>query len=145
MTDIVRSALDGLPIARRMRWGAGTVEFVRPVHWVAMLFGKDVVDAEVLGLRAGNLTYGHRFMSPRPIRLSSPSAYVTARETRRVLADIHARRESIRQGVAAAASRLQGVAVIDDALLDEVNALVEWPVARSGRFAARSSSCRAKC
>jgi len=106
MPDIVRTALDGLPIARRMRWGAGTVEFVRPVHWVAMLFGKDVVDAEVLGLRAGNLTYGHRFMSPKPIRLSSPSAYVTALERRgRVLADIHARRESIRQGVAAAASR----------------------------------------
>jgi glycyl-tRNA synthetase beta chain len=77
-------------------------------------------------------------MSSKPIRLSSPSAYVTALERRgRVLADIHARRESIRQGVAAAASRLHGVAVIDDALLDEVTALVEWPVALAGRFAAR--------
>src|SRR5262249_8340421 len=112
LPDIVRSALDGLPIARRMRWGAGAVEFVRPVHWVAMLFGKDVVEAEVLGVRTGNVTYGHRFMSPKAIKLSSPSSYVTALERRgRVLADIHARRESIRQGVAAAASRLQGVAV----------------------------------
>jgi len=138
LPDIVRSALDGLPIARRMRWGAGTVEFVRPVHWVAMLFGKDIVDAEVLGVRAGNLTYGHRFMAPKPIRLSSPAAYVKILERRgRVLADIHARRESVRQGVAAAASRLQGVAVIEDPLLDEVTALVEWPVPLAGRFASR--------
>jgi glycyl-tRNA synthetase beta chain len=132
---IVESALDALPIARRMRWGAGDAEFVRPVHWVAMLFGKDVVDAKVLGVPAGNVTYGHRFMAPKPIRLSSPAVYVSALERRgRVLADVHARREVVRQGVVAAASAAGGVAIIDAALLDEVTALVEWPVALTGRF-----------
>ena len=87
--------------------------------------------------RAG-MTYGHRFMAPKPIRLSSPGVYESALRGRgRVLADIHERRETVQQGVAAAASRVNGVAVIDAALLDEVTALVEWPVALAGRFAER--------
>jgi glycyl-tRNA synthetase beta chain len=135
---IVDSALDGLPIARRMRWGAGDAEFVRPVHWVVMLFGKHVLEATVLGVTAGNVTYGHRFMAPKPIRLSSPGVYVAALERRgRVLADIHARRETVRCGVRAAAEAAGGVAVIDAALLDEVTALVEWPVALTGHFERR--------
>jgi glycyl-tRNA synthetase beta chain len=131
---IVESALAALPIARRMRWGAGDAEFVRPVHWVVMLYGKDVVEATVLGVRAGNLTYGHRFMAPKPIRLTSPAVYVLALERRRVLADVRTRRETVRQGVVAAAAAAGGVAVIDPALLDEVTALVEWPVALTGHF-----------
>jgi glycyl-tRNA synthetase beta chain len=138
LPGIVQASLDGLPIARRMRWGAGTAEFVRPVHWIVMLFGKDVVDCELLGIRASNLTYGHRFMAPKAIKLATASAYVkTLHQRGRVLADIHARRESIRQGVAAAASRLGGSAVIGDDLLDEVTALVEWPVPLAGRFEPR--------
>jgi glycyl-tRNA synthetase beta chain len=135
---VVTAALDGLPIARRMRWGAGDAEFVRPVHWVTMLFGRDVVDADVLGVRAGNITYGHRFMAPKPIRLRSPASYVgTLRKRGRVLADFDERRESIRSGVNAAAAQAQGNAVNDPALLDEVTALVEWPVPLTGVFAAR--------
>jgi glycyl-tRNA synthetase beta chain len=138
LPGIVQRALDSLPIARRMRWGAGSAEFVRPVHWVVMLFGKDVIETEILGVQSGNLTYGHRFMAPKAIRLAAPSAYVSALRRRgRVLVDIHERRETIRQGVAAVASRLGGTAVIDDALLDEVTALVEWPVPLAGRFAER--------
>ncbi len=135
LPGIVQASLDALPIARRMRWGDGDAQFVRPVHWVLMLFGKDVVDAAVLGVAASNLTYGHRFMSPRGIRIASPAAYVKALHQRgKVLVDIHERREAIRQGVVATAQRLGGVAVIDDALLDEVTALVEWPVPLAGRF-----------
>ena len=135
---IVQAALDALPIARRMRWGAGEAQFVRPVHWVVMLFGREVVPCEVLGVPASNLTYGHRFMAPRALRLSSPSSYVKLLHRRgRVIVDIHERRETIRQGVIAAAARLGGEAVISDSLLDEVTALVEWPVPLAGRFDAR--------
>ena len=135
---IVQTALDALPIARRMRWGAGDAEFVRPVHWVVMLFGKDVIETQILGVAAARETYGHRFMAPKPIRLSSPGVYESALRGRgRVLADIRERRETVQQGVAAAASGVNGVAVIDAALLDEVTALVEWPVALAGRFAER--------
>jgi glycyl-tRNA synthetase beta chain len=135
LPGIVNASLDALPIAKRMRWGAGEAQFVRPVHWVVMLWGSDVVDAEILGQRAGNVTYGHRFMAPKAITIASPSAYPAALLKRgKVMADVNARREAIRAGVTAAAEKLQGVAVIDSALLDEVTGLVEWPVPLAGRF-----------
>ncbi|MDD2770042.1 MAG: glycine--tRNA ligase subunit beta, partial [Methylococcus sp.] len=138
LPGIVQASLDALPIAKRMRWGAGEAQFVRPVHWVVMLFGKDVVPAEVLGVKSSNVTYGHRFMAPRGLKISNPAAYVKTLHGRgKVLADIHERRETIRQGVAAAAQRIGGHAVIADALLDEVTALVEWPVPLAGRFDVR--------
>ncbi len=135
LPGIVQASLDALPIARRMRWGAGEAEFVRPVHWVLMIFGRDEVPCEVLGVPAGRVTYGHRFMAPKAIRIGSPASYVGALQKRgRVLADIDARRETIRRGVAALAAGLHGTAVIEDGLLDEVTALVEWPVPLAGRF-----------
>jgi glycyl-tRNA synthetase beta chain len=138
LPGIVQASLDALPIARRMRWGAGEAQFVRPVHWVVMLFGRDVVPCEILGVPSGNLSYGHRFMAPRPLRVASPAAYVSTLHKRgKVLADIHERRETIRQGVTAEATRLGGQAVISNALLDEVTALVEWPVPLAGRFDAQ--------
>jgi glycyl-tRNA synthetase beta chain len=138
LPHIVQGALDALPIARRMRWGTGDAEFVRPVHWVVMLFGKEVIETRILGVAAGQLTYGHRFMAPKPIRLSSPGVYESVLRARgRVLVDIHERRETVRQGVVAAASQVDGIAVIDTALLDEVTALVEWPVPLTGQFARR--------
>ena len=135
---IVQRALDGLPIARRMRWGAGEVEFVRPVHWVVMLHGGDVVDCDLLGLRSGRTTRGHRFHSPKPIVLRSPRGYVDALEKRGfVLVDFAARRERIAAGVAAAAREAGGEAMIDPSVLDEVTALCEWPVPMAGTFDAR--------
>ena len=135
---IVQTALDALPIARRMRWGAGEAQFVRPVHWVLVVFGKETLPCEILGVASSNVTYGHRFMAPKALRISTPASYVALlRKRGRVLSDIHERRETIRQGVTAAAERLGGHAVISDALLDEVTALVEWPVPLAGRFDAR--------
>jgi glycyl-tRNA synthetase beta chain len=135
LPGIVQASLDALPIARRMRWGAGEAQFVRPVHWVLMLFGREVVPCTILDVPSGDLTYGHRFMAPKPVRVGSPAAYVTTLHKRgRVLADIHERRETIRQGVITAASHVGGHAVISEDLLDEVTALVEWPVPLAGRF-----------
>jgi glycyl-tRNA synthetase beta chain len=135
LPGIVTASLDALPIAKRMRWGAGEAQFVRPVHWVVMLFGRDVLGTEILGLKPGNLTYGHRFMAPRALKLSAPSAYPGALLKRgKVMAGVDERREAIRHGVTAAAEALGGVAVIDAALLDEVTGLVEWPVPLAGRF-----------
>ena len=135
---IVVTALEGLPVARRMRWGAGEAQFVRPVHWVVLLFGRDVVDTEILGIRTGNVTYGHRFMAPRPIRLATPATYERQlRKQGRVLADVQERRDTIRRGVSATAEGLGGDAVLSEALLDEVTGLVEWPVPLAGRFDAQ--------
>jgi glycyl-tRNA synthetase beta chain len=138
LPGVVQASLDALPIARRMRWGAGEAQFVRPVHWVLMLFGREVVPCTILEVPSGNVTRGHRFMAPKPLRVASPAGYATTLHKRgRVLADIHERRETIRQGVNAQAARLGGVAVISEALLDEVTALVEWPVPLAGRFDAQ--------
>jgi glycyl-tRNA synthetase beta chain len=135
---VVQTALDQLPIARRMHWGEGEALFVRPVHWVVMLFGKQVVPATLLDTAAGRHTRGHRFHAPRPLALSSPGVYErTLRERGYVLADFAARRERIRAEVTAAATALSGRALIGAALLDEVTALTEWPVALAGRFEAR--------
>ncbi len=119
-----------------MRWGAGEAQFVRPVHWVLMLWGKDVVETEILGLKAGNVTYGHRFMAPKALRISTPG--VVRRDAAQARQG-HGRRRmraatAFGQGVTAAAAKLDGIAVIDDALLDEVTGLVEWPVPLAGRF-----------
>ena len=138
LPGIVTTALNQLPIARRMRWGAGEQEFVRPVHWLVMLFGSSVVEASILGLAAGKHSRGHRFHAPQEFTISSPAKYLEVlREKGRVVADVNARREAIREGVAKLATELGGTAVIEPALLDEVTALVEWPVPLAGRFDAR--------
>ncbi len=138
LPGIVTQALNELPIARRMRWGAGEQEFVRPVHWVVMLFGSSVVATSILGIAAGRHSRGHRFHAPRDIAISSPAKYVEAlRDKGHVVADVTQRRESIRAGVTSIATSLGGAAVIEPALLDEVTALVEWPVPLAGRFEAR--------
>ena len=138
LPGLVQAALDALPIPRRMHWGAGNAMFVRPVHWVVMLYGKELVTATLLDTPAGHLTRGHRFHAPRPIRIASPGSYErTLRERGHVLADFAARRERIRAEVTAAAANVQGRARITEALLQEVTALVEWPVALTGRFEER--------
>ena len=138
LPGIVQTALDSLPIPRRMHWGEGAALFVRPVHWIVMLFGKDVVPATLLETRAGRRTRGHRFHAPKPLALASPAAYERAlRERGRVIADFTARRERIRVLVTAAAARVKGRALVAPALLEEVTALTEWPVALAGRFEER--------
>jgi glycyl-tRNA synthetase beta chain len=138
LPGIVQASLDALPIPKRMRWGSGTAEFVRPVHWLLMIYGKDVVPASVLDVPASNTTRGHRFMAPKEIRITSPSGYAKAlRERGKVIADFVERRQAIEAGVIAKADELGGRAVMDAALLDEVTALVEWPVPLAARFEER--------
>ncbi|HET7756914.1 MAG TPA: glycine--tRNA ligase subunit beta [Steroidobacteraceae bacterium] len=138
LPDLVRTALDALPIQRRMHWGEGTALFVRPVHWLVMLYGATVVPATLLETASGNTTRGHRFHAPRPLRIASPGAYErTLRERGRVIADLEERRARIRAQVETLAAGLGGRAVVNEALLEEVAALTEWPVALAGRFAER--------
>lgn len=135
LPDIVASALDELPVPRRMRWGAHESDFVRPVHWLVMLHGSDVVPGLILGIEAGRVTRGHRFMSTGTLSLATPGEYETRLEKEGfVIADFNRRREKIITAVAHAAKEAGGVAVGDDALYDEVAALTEWPVPLTGSF-----------
>ncbi len=131
----VEQALSTLPVPRPMRWGASDAEFVRPVHWVLMLHGDAAIAGKILGVAAGNTTRGHRFHGAGEITIKDPADYVVQlREPGYVIVDLEARNGMIRAAVEQAAAALQGRPVADDALYDEVTALVEWPVAVTGRF-----------
>lgn len=134
---MIDQAIAALPIARRMRWGSRTAEFVRPVHGVVLLHGEAIVPVEVLGLPSGRTTRGHRFHAPKPIALKSARSYEKRLAGAKVVADFGTRREAVRAGVTAAAEAAGGHALIASDLLDEVTALVEWPVPIVGRFEAR--------
>jgi len=135
LPGIVATALAHLPIPKRMRWGDGADEFVRPVHWLVMLLDDQVIDAHILGTSAGNQTRGHRFHAPDAMTIQQASDYESQLEkSAYVIADFAKRREMILQQVEARASDLAGVVKIDEDLLDEVTALVEWPRSISGRF-----------
>src|SRR5690606_5291825 len=133
--SFVVQALDQLPIPKRMRWGASRNEFVRPVHWVVLLYGENVIDAEILGVTAGRTTRGHRFLHPDTLSLVQPADYAAILESQgMVLANFESRRERIRDQVLAEGRKLGAKPIIDEDLLDEVTALVEWPVALTGSF-----------
>jgi glycyl-tRNA synthetase beta chain len=133
--EFVQQSLTRLPIPKRMRWGDRDEEFVRPVHWIVMLFGDTVIEGEVLGLPAGRVTYGHRFHHPEPIEITSPGAYVEQlRAQGRVLVDMEERKETIYNQVEKSATDAGALAIIDEALLDEVTALNEWPSPIMGSF-----------
>jgi glycyl-tRNA synthetase beta chain len=133
--EIIRKSLAALPIAKRMRWGNFSTEFVRPVHWAVLLFGEQVIETEILGLTTGRMTQGHRFHAPERLPIAHPEAYVEVlREQGRVIADFEARKTLIRDAANKAASQAGGSAHIEDDLLDEVAALNEWPVPVVGNF-----------
>ena len=131
--QLVESALARLPIAKRMRWGDRSEEFVRPVHWVVMLLNSAVVEGQLLGIESSRFTRGHRFHHPEPLELARADDYQTALARAHVVCSFADRRERIRAQVESCAAA-DGHAVIDKDLLDEVTALVEWPVAISGSF-----------
>ncbi|MYH89491.1 MAG: glycine--tRNA ligase subunit beta, partial [Gammaproteobacteria bacterium] len=137
--DIVEQALEQairrLPIARRMRWGNGTEEFVRPVHWLLAMYGSEALKVSALGLKAGKWTYGHRFHSRGEIRIMSADRYLdTLKKQGLVIADYGERQQLIVRQVTRLARRNGGTAVLEPVLLDEVTGLVEWPQALYGEF-----------
>ncbi len=142
---IVEKAIGALPVPKNMRWGASRVEFSRPVHWLVMLYGSEVVEASALGLQSGRTTRGHRFHAPAPIDLAHADDYLGALEQAWVLADRDKRRERIREQVLAEAEVQDATAVIDEELLVEVSGLVEWPVALTGSFDERFLEVPAEC
>ena len=135
LPQIVSDALDALPIPKRMRWGSLRNEFVRPVHWVVLLFGSETVEADILGVHSGNQTRGHRFHMPGDITVNTPGDYEKAlSESAYVIPDFEKRQALVRSQVEQEAEKLGANVSIDSDLLNEVTALVEWPVALTGSF-----------
>lgn len=134
---LVQGALAKLPISKRMRWGASRNEFVRPVHWLVLMLGDQVVSGELLGLSAGNTTRGHRFHADRAFAINHADDYEAILKSAYVIASVAAREKIIIQQVQACGEKLRGQAVISEDLLAEVTGLVEWPVAVAGNFDTR--------
>ncbi len=139
LAGIVRQALNAVPISRRMRWGAHRDEFVRPVHWVLMMLGEKRVPGEIFGLESAPQTRGHRFHCDQSLHVASASDYPDLlRDQGRVEPDFTVRKAMIRSAVQALAEQeLNGHAVIEESLLEEVTGLVEWPVPLAGQFEER--------
>jgi glycyl-tRNA synthetase beta chain len=138
LPSLVADALEQLPIPKRMRWGSLREEFVRPVHWLVMLLGEQVLTSEIMAIKAGRLSRGHRFHHPAPLAIPTPSEYAgILRDEGKVIANFEERRNAVRSQIEAKAREIGCTAIIDDDLLDEVTALVEWPVALAGEFEPR--------
>ncbi len=134
---IVTQALAALPVAKKMRWGDTSVEFVRPIHSVILLYGKEIISATILGVETDRKTQGHRFHSKGWITITNPASYEKKLAEHFVLADFEIRKENIRQQIIDCVNQTVGTesrAVIQEELLDEVTSLVEWPVALCGQF-----------
>ncbi|WP_337159363.1 glycine--tRNA ligase subunit beta [Pseudomonas putida] len=128
LPTIVEDSLNDLPIPKRMHWGASREEFVRPTQWLVMLLGDQVVECTLLAQQAGRESRGHRFHHPENVVITTPANYVEDLRKAYVLADFAERRELIAKRTAELAMQQEGTAVVPPALLDEVTALVEWPV-----------------
>ncbi|MGS0998972.1 glycine--tRNA ligase subunit beta [Rhodanobacter sp. UC4436_H3] len=137
LPGIIDEALKALPIPRPMRWADHDYSFVRPVHWLVILHGADIVDGQVLGLASGRKSRGHRFMHPQPVHVADADGWLDAMRAAKVLADPRERRQRIHQQIELAAQGTGGTPQLDDALLDELANLTEWPVAIACTFERR--------
>lgn len=135
IADIIRTSIANLPIAKRMRWGSFTTEFVRPVHWAVLLYGDKVIETEILGLQTGRETRGHRFHAPHSVSIDKPENYADILYTQgKVIADIEQRKAIIKDAAQQAAVNVGGIAHIEADLLEEIAALNEFPVPITGGF-----------
>ena len=132
--SIINESLAKLPIPKRMRWGYKREEFVRPAQWAVLLFNNEVLNDSILGIAASNTSRGHRFHANHEIVIESPSSYQQQMRDAYVIADFNERKDIVSQGVAKLAEDINGTAVVEDDLLDEVTALNEWPVPLMGKF-----------
>lgn len=135
LPTMAATALSGLPIPKPMRWGAKRTQFIRPVHTLCMLLGDELVAGEILGLQSGRTIRGHRFMGEAEFEITHADQYpALLLEKGKVQADYEARKAFIKAGAEEAAKAIGGIADIEDALLEEVTSLVEWPVILTATF-----------
>ena len=134
MSDLIAKALKKLPIPKPMRWGSKTTQFIRPVHTFCILFGDRLIPGNVLGLDSARTVQGHRFHGESRFELDHADNYLDSLKAHYVVADHEARKQAILESLQAAANNENAVADIDNDLLDEVTALVEWPVVLTASF-----------
>ena len=134
LPEVLREAVAAMPIPKPMRWSDHDYAFARPVHWLVLLLGEEVVEAGLFGVRADRMSRGHRFLHDKAVWVGRPEDYVDALRAAKVLVDPDERRARIEREVNAAAKQAGGNARIDGDNLEQVNCLVEWPAAVACAF-----------
>ncbi|QIZ78211.1 glycine--tRNA ligase subunit beta [Ferrimonas lipolytica] len=132
LPELVSQALAKLPIPKPMRWGDYDTQFIRPVKTLTMLLGEQSIDATILGKRSATTIQGHRFMGEQFLEISHAEQY--PKLFTHVMVDYEARKAKIKADVEAAAAAINGIADLEDELLEEVTSLVEWPVVLTASF-----------
>ena len=131
----LHDSIKALPIPKRMRWGNNEMMFVRPVHWLLALYGSDVISTKALGLKADRLTHGHRFHCPTILKIPAADRYLHILKLHGfVIADYETRQALIVKQATRLVKKTANRVEIDQGLLDQVTALVEWPTASLGKF-----------
>ena len=134
LPDAIEKSIKDIPITRAMKWGSSDYSFVRPVHWLVIMLDKNIVPAKIMGLESNRITKGLRFIDPI-IELKHAKDYEQVMSDKaQILVDFAKRKELIRDQVLSVAQKNNAEVVIDELLLDEVCALVEYPRAFSGSF-----------
>ncbi len=134
LPELFREMILKFPWPKSMRWGSRKIRFARPIHWILALFDEEVVRFSVADIESSNITYGHRFLAPGAIEVKTPEDYPQVMEKAYVVFDHNRRRELIKEQVKEKAREVGGVPDEDEELLEEVNFLVEYPVATVGSF-----------
>ncbi|EGR2082046.1 glycine--tRNA ligase subunit beta [Vibrio cholerae] len=135
VVEMAAKALANLPIAKPMRWGDKETQFIRPVKTLTILFGSELIQGEIWGVASARTLRGHRFMGEAEFTIESAEQYPAILEERgKVIADYATRKAMIIEGSQQAAQQLGGIADLEDALVEEVTSLVEWPVVMTAKF-----------
>lgn len=124
----------GMTFPKNMKWGTSSLRYMRPIRWMIALFGTERIDFEIEGVKTGNVTRGHRFLSTGDVTIASPDAYVSTLEQAYVIASYEARKDQITAQIEALASEQGWTVPLDASLLEEVTNLVEWPTALFGEY-----------
>lgn len=131
---ILEAAIKGLPIPKPMRWGDSSAQFIRPVHTLTVLLGDQLIDATILDTSSRRFIQGHRFHSPKGFELDHVDNYLDKLREAKVIANFDERIQLIQSEIERLATELGGTVTPDAALVEEVAALVEWPVALTASF-----------
>lgn len=145
LPEIIKHSLKQLPIPKPMRWSNHDYAFVRPVHWVLLLFGKSIVKTNIFGVDTGNTTYGHRFHSSNAITINKADDYEQALYKNHVIANFDSRLNEIKNQVNKLAETNKCKAIMPESLLEEVTSLVEWPEALLGQFSEKYLEVPQEC
>ncbi len=136
LPDLLAALIPRIPFPKRMRWGLGEFEFARPIQWLVALFGEAVIPLTVAGITSGNISRGHRFLSKGAVPIAHPSRYVEELKAAHVVVNEEERLATMTEGIRVIEGRARGKAVTDDALIQEILYITEYPYALMGRFEA---------